>query len=177
MAKVNFNKLQLKKVNDVKTFQWEEENIEVKQYLPIQDKLELLTKVINMALDSSSKYYNPAQLSVLLDFELIQTYTNINFTEKQKEEYLKNYDLMLSNGFVARVKMNMDQTELKMIETWLYECLQHIYEYNNSIMGILENSQANYDNLNLDVSEIQSKLADPENLAFLKQIAPLMNLA
>lgn len=176
MAKVSFNKLQLKKVNDVKTFQWEEEIIEVKQYLPIQDKLELLTKVINMALDSSSKYYNPAQLSVLLDFELIQTYTNVNFTEKQKEEYLKNYDLMLSNGFIASVKAHMGP-ELKMIEKWLYECLQHIYEYNNSIMGILENSQANYDNLNLDASEIQSKLADPDNLAFLKQIAPLMNLA
>ena len=37
-------------------------------------------------------------------------------------------------------------------------------------MGILENISADYSNLNLDATEIQNKLADPNNMALLKDV-------
>ena len=37
-------------------------------------------------------------------------------------------------------------------------------------MGILENISADYSNLNLDATEIQSKLADPNNMALLRDV-------
>ena len=45
---INFTKLGLSKNNDIKTFTWNEQDIEVKQYLPIQEKLSLITKVLEI---------------------------------------------------------------------------------------------------------------------------------
>ena len=42
MAKVAFSKLGLKINNDVKTVVFNEQTIEVKQYLPIEEKLNLI---------------------------------------------------------------------------------------------------------------------------------------
>ena len=97
MAKVSFNKLGLKKIEEVATIEHNEQIIEIKQYLPVQQKLELLSKVITQAADSS-KFYNPGQLQVFFSLELIQAYTNISFTEKQKEDFCKTFDLLEENG-------------------------------------------------------------------------------
>ena len=179
MAKVTFSKLGLSKecLDKHQTFIWNDQEIEVKQYLPIEEKLELMTRVINNSLDASGKYYNIAQINTFLDREIIYAYSNITFTAKQKEEFIKNYDLMKSNGFINEFMTHMDIVELTDLHQWTTECLENIYAYNHSLMGMLENSQQNFDNLNLDATEIRDKIADPENLELLKQIAPLLDLA
>ena len=178
MAKITFTKLGLQRKDAETTIVSlsEEVSFEVKKYLPVKDKLELLTTVINKALDSSGKYYNPAQLEVLLMMEIVYNYTNISFTEKQKEDYCKCYDLLLSNGVLDILEKELE-VEVFTLRMWCESCLKNIYQYNNSLMGMLENAQSQHDNLNLDAEEIRSKFADPENLAFLKEIAPLLNLA
>ena len=45
-----------------------------------------------------------------------------------------------------------------------------IYSYQNSVLGILDTVSKDYENLNLDASEIQKKIGDPDNLALLKDI-------
>lgn len=178
MAQLRFNKLGLTK-KDIEVNQIhinDEAIIEIKKYLPINDKLELLTNTINTAIDSSGKFYNPAQVEVILSMAIIDYYTNITFTEKQKENYLANYDLLKSNGIIDKIKDVMGD-EYHWLNSKLIECLYNIYQYQNSIMGMLENMQLNHDNLNLDAEEIRAKLADSENLDLLKEIAPLLNLA
>lgn len=51
-----------------------------------------------------------------------------------------------------------------------------IYTYQNSAVGIMDTISQDYSQLNLDANEIQKKLADPNNLELLKQIAPLLGL-
>jgi len=46
MAKLSFTKLGLKVNQDIKTIEYNGQNIEIKQYLPIQDKLKLIGDVI-----------------------------------------------------------------------------------------------------------------------------------
>ena len=50
------------------------------------------------------------------------------------------------------------------------ETVEAVYTYNNSVMGILDTISQDYSNLNLEASDIQQKLADPNNLALLKDI-------
>ena len=63
MAKVSFTKLGLKKNEDVEIVEWNEQKIEVKQYLPIEDKLKLITAIIQNSIDDNG-YYNPAKIYV-----------------------------------------------------------------------------------------------------------------
>ncbi|WP_291631401.1 hypothetical protein [Clostridium sp.] len=81
MAKVSFTKLGLKKNEDVEIVEWNEQKIEVKQYLPIEDKLNLITAIIQNSIDDNG-YYNPAKIYVNTIIEMINFYTNIGFTEK-----------------------------------------------------------------------------------------------
>ena len=47
MAKIAFTKLALTKNTDVASFDWNGQTIEVKQYLPIQEKMDLIAAVLN----------------------------------------------------------------------------------------------------------------------------------
>jgi hypothetical protein len=68
------------------------------------------------------------------------------------------------------IKTNIPSSELDWIEEILYSTIEHIYSYQNSIMGILDTVSEDYKNLEFDASKIQEHLADPENLTLLKSI-------
>ena len=169
MAKVSLTKLGLKVNQNVKNIEFNEQIIEVKQYLPINEKLELISSVINSAADENN-FSNPVKENVFLTLEILYHYTNINFTDKQKEDPVKLYDLVVSSGLVNKVTDLIPEEELDEVINGVVQSVKAIYAYRNSVLGILESISQDYSNLDLDATEIQEKLADPENMAFLKQV-------
>lgn len=169
MAKASFAKLGLKVNTEVKTFIMNDQEIEVKQYLPINDKLELISRVINMGADDM-KFYNVGKMEIFLNLEILYTYTNINFTDKQKEDICKLFDLVESSGLLNEVLDRIPECETDFIRHVLLDTVDNVYAYQNSIMGILDTISQDYSNLELDATNIQEKLADPENLELLKGI-------
>lgn len=169
MAKVSFTKLGLKKNEEVGILHINEQDIEVKQYLPINEKLELISSVINSAADENN-FSNPVKENVFLTLEILYHYTNINFTDKQKEDPVKLYDLVVSSGLVNKVTDLIPEEELDEVINGVAQSVKAIYTYKNSVLGILESISQDYSDLNLDATEIQQKLADPDNMALLKQI-------
>ena len=169
MAKVSLTKLGLKVNQDVKNIEFNEQDIEVKQYLPINEKLELISSVINSAADENN-FSNPVKENVFLTLEILYHYTNINFTDKQKEDPVKLYDLVVSSGLVNKVTDLIPEEELDEVINGVAQSVKAIYTYRNSVLGILESISQDYSALNLDATEIQQKLADPDNMTLLKQV-------
>lgn len=169
MAKVSFTKLGLKKNEEVGILHINEQDIEVKQYLPINEKLELISSVINSAADENN-FSNPVKENVFLTLEILYHYTNINFTDKQKEDPVKLYDLVVSSGLVNKITDLIPEEELDEVINGVAQSVKAIYTYRNSVLGILESISQDYSALNLDATEIQQKLADPDNMALLKQV-------
>ena len=169
MAKVSFTKLGLKKNEEVGILHINEQDIEVKQYLPINEKLELISSVINSAADENN-FSNPVKENLFLTLEILYYYTNINFTDKQKEDPVKLYDLVVSSGLVNKVTDLIPEEELDEVINGVAQSVKAIYTYRNSVLGILESISKDYSNLDLDATEIQQKLADPNNMALLKQV-------
>ena len=169
MAKVSLIKLGLKVNQDVKNIEFNEQIIEVKQYLPINEKLELISSVINSSADENN-FSNPVKENVFLTLEILYHYTNINFTDKQKEDPVKLYDLVVSSGLVNKVIDLIPEDEINEVINGVAQSVKSIYTYRNSVLGILENISQDYSALNLDATEIQQKLADPNNMALLKQV-------
>ena len=169
MAKLSFNKLGLKPNNEIQYIELNEQIIEVKQYLPVEEKLELITNVLELSHDSNN-FSNPVKVSVYTTLEIVEKYTNVNFTEKQKENPTKLYDLLVGNGFAATVIKAIPEPEYDEILTGIKQTIKSVYKYQNSILGILDTISQDYSNLNLDATEIQKKLADPNNMELLKGI-------
>ena len=169
MAKVSLTKLGLKVNQDIKNIEFNEQIIEVKQYLSINEKLQLISSVINSAADENN-FSNPIKENLFLTLEILYHYTNINFTDKQKEDPVKLYDLVVSSGLVNKVTDLIPEEELDEVINGVAQSVKAIYAYKNSALGILESISQDYSSLNLDATEIQQKLADPDNMALLKQV-------
>ena len=169
MAKVPFTKLGLKKVEDTKTISICDQYVEVKQYLPISDKINIITNVIENSADDNN-FANPVKVEVFANLEIMYAYTNISFTDKQKENPTKLYDLLEENGIIAEVIAAIPENEYALLLGWIDETIEAFYTYRNSVMGIMEQISTDYSNLSLDATEIQQKLADPQNLELLKNV-------
>ena len=174
MAKVPFSKLQAS-INGCDTQisyinkAGEEIKYEVKHYLPIKEKLELVSRIINQSIDDNG-FYNPMRVKLYMTLEVVYAYTNLSFTEKMKEDPFKLYDILTSTGIFREIVDVIRENDWKEIQENVWSTIKNIYDYRNSVMGILENVVADYNNLNFDATEIQTKLADPENMALLKDI-------
>ena len=169
MSRVPFTKLGLKKIEDTKTISINDQVIEVKQYLPINDKINIITNVIENSADDNN-FANPVKVEVFANLEIMYAYTNISFTDKQKENPTKLYDLLEENGIIAEVIAAIPENEYALLLGWIDETIEAFYTYRNSVMGIMEQISTDYSNLSLDATEIQQKLADPQNLEFLKSV-------
>lgn len=170
MAKIAFTKLGLKKKDEVKTVNINNNVIEVKQYLPINDKLALISRVINLSHDSSNNFANPVQIEAIGTIEIIMAYTNLSFTEKQKEDYAKLYDLLEENGITKDLIGAIPGDEYAFLIDGINESIEAVYKYQNSVLGILEAVSQDYSNLEFDAANIQQQLADPNNLELLRGI-------
>ena len=169
MAKIPFSKLGLKVNTEVTVLSYNELNVEVVKYLPMTNKLDLITSVINNTVDDNG-FYNPVKLEVFLLLEIISEYTNLNFTAKQKEDPLKLYDVLSSSGFAAKVLEVIGEDEIASLRTSVFNTIKSIYDYRNSVLGILESITTDYSELSLEASDIQEKLANGENIGLLKDI-------
>lgn len=170
MAKVSFTKLGLTKNSDVSIVEWNGQQIEVKDYLPMSEKLELVSTIINNSIDDNG-YYNPMRVYIHTIIEVILAYTNISVTEKQKEDILKLYDLFVSSGLSGKIiGETINPYEYQQLQKWIHETINSIYNYKNSVMGILDTISTDYSDLKLDAETIHEKIADPEQLGLLKDV-------
>ena len=170
MAKIAFTKLGLAKNSNIDIIEWNDQKIEVKQYLPMSEKLELVSTVINNSIDDNG-YYNSMRVYINIIIEVILAYTNITVTEKQKEDILKLYDLFVSSGLSGKIiGETINPYEYQQIQKWVYETINSIYSYKNSVMGILDTISTDYSELNLNVEQIQQQLSNKENFALVRDI-------
>ena len=175
MARIPFTKLKCKLNIEEIPVQIGEETIAVKQYLPIQEKLELIGKVVMAAHEQDENYSNPVKAGVYRDLEIMFAYTNISFTDKQKEDLPKLYDMLYSSGVIDEVLKNIPEDEYMKIVFGVRDSIEAIYKYQNSVLGILDTIKADYGNLDLDITKLSSKLTNTDNLDMIKSILTNLN--
>lgn len=168
MAKIAFSKLGLSINKEIKEIEWNGQKIEVKQYLPAEEKLELCSLIINESVDDNN-FYNPGRVAIYQDIEVLLAYTNINVTDKQKENVCKLYDLF-HNGLAQLIYANIPETEIGAITAIVEATIENIYKYKNSALGVLEAVQTDYSDLNLDITNLSSQLQQGDGIEFLKDV-------
>lgn len=174
MAKVPFSKLQAKvdggaTQNFYYNLAGEEVYYEVKHYLPIKEKLELVSNIINQSIDDNG-FYNPMRVKIYMVLEIVYAYTNLSFTDKMKEDPFKLYDILVSTGIFTDVIDVIREKDWSEIQENVWSTIENIYKYRNSVLGILEAVSHDYASLNLEANDIYTKLADPENMQLLRTV-------
>ena len=172
MAKISLSKLISVKKGEIKTIDIGEHKLEVLTYLPLEKKIELVNKVANDSIMETG--INPIQRDVQTDLAIIEYYTNISLTEKQKEDILKTYDLLCLNDILETVKNVIPAQELALIQGWIWMCINAIETFGNSARGILKDITTNYDGAKLNVEELLKDIKDPAMAEFIKNLPNLV---
>ena len=169
MAKVTFTKLGLKPNKEVNIINFNNQEIEVIKYLPIEEQIKFTTDILNETAEDEN-YANPLKVDFFFALGIIEYYTNISFTDKQKEDKFKLYDLIVGSGLYEEVLKAIPPEEFGRVTSGVYRAIEAIYNYRNSMVGILETIKTDYSNLSLDTTKIQQELGNPETVGLVKEI-------
>ena len=136
MSKIAYSTLKLKTDNSVSTFDFQDKTIEVLNYLGIDDKYDLI--MITLQKSESEGTYDALKLEMYFHLHLVYMYTNLSFTEKQKENEGKLYDALKSNGFIDEFLKVLKEDEYN----FLFNCIQDNIDMNltfrNSAGAVLQ---------------------------------------
>ena len=169
MAKVSLNKITpIKKVDDI-TIDINGEKVIIKQYLSVDEKVALVERVLNASIDETN-YFSNAKLKVYSKIEILQAYTNINFTDKQLEEITKLYDLLEINNIFDTVINNIPVKEYENIINMINDDADRLSKHLNSFVGMVKTIQQDYDATQLNVDKLMQTLGDKESVGLVKDI-------
>ena len=173
--KIGLTKLGLKKNTNLIPLEWGDQIIQIREYLPIEDKIGVIERIVNQSLDDNN-FANPVRIMINTVLEVIFAYTtNINFTDKQKEDRLVLYDLLVSSGLWKAIENKLAEVgELNIIQNTVREVIDEIYKYKNSTLGILQAVSEDYSNLELNINKLQEEISNPENAKLLKNVIDKM---
>ena len=172
MAKVSYANLKLKVDNSVTKIKFNDNDIELLNYLPVEDKYDLV--MITLQNSKENGIYNPIKVDMYFHLYLVYMYTNLSFTEKQKEDESKLYDCLKSNGLISLVLENIKEEEYNDLITFLEEQIENEMRYTTTAASVL--------NKFVDDLPAQAEAAlkivdnfDPEKFSAVKNFAEAAN--
>jgi hypothetical protein len=177
MAKIAFSKFNKIKSLPSVVVELDGQSIEVEQYLPLEEKVNLITSVIEQSGNGEEGFFNIVKLNAYYIIEMIRSYTNINFTEKQLEDTTKLYDAIVLNSVWTSVAAAIPGAEREYIWDNILALAREITAYNNSVLGVLKAVSNDRDSLNFDVNEIMNTINDPNAFALLKTLTDKAGLS
>jgi hypothetical protein len=105
---------------------------------------------------------------------LVYLYSNISFTDKQREDENKLYDTLQSNGILDKIIDAIDDDEYNNLYTLLVETEEKKASYNKSIIGLI-NEISNVVAKNSDKLEEISNNFSPEKFQNVVEFARAAN--
>lgn len=170
--KVSYTNLKLKINKEVNTITFNDNSVEILKYLPISDKYDLITATLQKSFEEG--VYNPVRLDMYFHLNLVYLYTNINFTEKQREDEEKLYDVLKSSGLLDEILKNIETQEYNDLYEYLQDSLEIQQEYKKSFISVLSTFIDNVPKQMEEALKIVDEF-DPEKFGAVTDFAKALN--
>ena len=135
MANIKFEDLNLQTTNEIKTFKWGDKEIEVKQYLPVQDKYDLVMITLQKSFEDG--IYNPLKLDMYFHLNLLYLYSNIEFSEQEREDETNLCDKLENSGFMTEFLKTWNENEYNYLLDKIDDLQYKIEQYNATAASVL----------------------------------------
>jgi len=134
MAK--FIDLKLKTKDETKSININGVVVNVKQYLPAEDKNAILEIAMQQA--DQGTILNTFALDAIFHIYLIFKYTDIEFTNEEKSDLFALYDVLESNDIISAVISAIPAEEYSTLHQSLVEMVEDYNKYRNSARALFE---------------------------------------
>lgn len=109
--------------------------VEVLSYLPLLDKYNLINITLQESFDGN--IYHPVKIEGAFYVYVAILYTNITFTEKQKTDIFKSYDLIMSSGLLNHILHEIPEEEFNTLLTLFKDTLTANEKYVHSFTSVI----------------------------------------
>lgn len=147
-------------------------SVEVLKYLPAKEKYDLIENTLQRSYENG--IYNPVKLDMFFALNLIYAYSNISFTDKQKEDEGKIYDTLQSSGVMDAIIDAIEDDEYNNLYTMLIETEEKYYNYRKTISGMLNEFSGTL-NQNADFLKEIAETFDPNQFKNVIDFAQAAN--
>ena len=107
---VDFNTLNLQTNEEVVPFQWGDQTIGIRKYLPIENKDNIIQRTLSNSRQVNG-LFNPMLIEMYFNLFLIFEYSDILFTDEDIEDAGALYDALESSGFINAFVAAMNPEE------------------------------------------------------------------
>ena len=127
---MEFQELNLNINDNIKPIKINDKVIQVKQYLPISSKINLVQLTLQQAMEDG--IYNAGLLDAYFNTFIVMYYTDLEFTDEQKQDILSLFDMFEGNGVIDAVCNVIPQVELEDLTSYLNEQKSYNMTYKTS---------------------------------------------
>jgi len=143
---------------DAKMVSFKDEDIYIKQYLPLMEKYQLIYVCI-LSLNLNQQPYHPLTSEALFDIELVNFYTNIDL-DNTEATYFRKFDVLHHLGLIDLVIENIPVAEYEEMQRLYEKTINAILEYNQGIGNALKSLLSDSMGMSQDLEGIdEEKLA------------------
>lgn len=131
-----YKDLKLKLNTDYNIAKVGDNEIQVLQYLPVSDKIDLIQIALQKSLENG--IYNEIKLDVYFNLYLIYMYTNLEFTDEEKANEFELYDKLNCNNIIISVIGAMEEGEYEDLMSYLKIVKANNEKYKTSAAAVLQ---------------------------------------
>lgn len=142
-------------------------NLEVRDYLPMNEKIELISNVVDYALDENTGRFSPVRTALYFDLALVHHYAGINF---DGEDMIAAYDVLETTGLLDKIVSAIPQDEYNFMKDLVDETTHDIADYNSSFAGVMQIASSDANGLSAQIEDILGKVKNREGLELLGEI-------
>ena len=132
MSNIEFKSLNLKRNDSIRVIKINDNEIEVKQYLPIEDKIDLVQIALQQA--ETDFGYNAMLVDVYFYLYIVYFYSNIHFTDEEKAQPLELFDILSSNGVISAVAAAIPSEEFEDIKEYIDTQFEMNTQFKSSLL-------------------------------------------
>ena len=134
---MNYKDLNLHIDNDMYYIEVQGKKINIKKYLPINDKKDLVEITLQKA-EQADGTYNEILIDMYFNLHLVYLYTDIVFTDEDREDEMKLYDELESSGMLERILNKIPDEEYNVLMDYLKAMREEISSYKHSAAAMIQ---------------------------------------
>lgn len=143
-------------------------DLEVRTYLPIVEKANLITWAIDMAIDDKTGCISPVRFEVFFTLGVLRWYADLEFDEGI--DLSEVYDIFELTDVTNKIMGIIPVEEIDFLKDLAKDTAEDIVRYNNSFAGMLSVMSSDANNLDTELNNILEQIKNREGLEQLAVI-------
>lgn len=118
-----------------KTITLNGKTIQVKSYLPISDKMDVVQITIQKA--DNGRYIDQLALDMFFELNLVYSYSNIEVTQEDRDDQFALYDRWIQDGTISAVISAIPDSEYDKLSEAINETVEDLMRYRGTAAAVV----------------------------------------